>query len=212
MTDPRKTPSLGAGAGFTPGVDGYAPEGSHAPGAGVRSPSEKRLSLRSPRAALEPERVPEPNRPSRRARHPVVVAGSAMFTVILLAAIGAGFGLAVGKQRLDAPGPLEQSLIVNVPRNVGPRDIADLLQRDGVIDQKWVFLGGILVMKDWGRLKSGEYEFKKQASLRDVIDTLVEGRVFQYHLTIPEGLTSEQVVQRLIENDVLSGNIKDIPR
>jgi len=75
-----------------------------------------------------------------------------------------------------------------------------------------MFLGGILVMKDWGKLKSGEYEFRKQASLRDVIDTLVEGKVLQHHLTIPEGLTSEQVVQRLMDNDVLSGNVKDIPR
>ncbi len=211
--DPRKAPSPGTGAGFTPGVNAYAAEGPHrAPGAGASSPSEKRLTLRSPRAALEPERVPEPNRPSRRARHPIVVAGSAIFTLILLAAIAVGFAVAFGKQRLDAAGPLEQSQIVNIPRNVGPRDIADLLQREGVIEQKWVFLGGILVTKDWSKLKSGEYEFKKQASLHDVIDTLVEGKVLQHHLTVPEGLTSEQVVQRLMDNDVLSGNIKEIPR
>ncbi len=199
--DPRKASSHGTGADFTAGADSH----------GLEGPSEKRLSLRSPRAALEPERMPEPHRPSRRARHPLVVAGSAVFTLILLAAIGAGFGLALGKQRIDAAGPLEQSRIVNIPRNVGPRDIAELLQREGVIDQKWVFLGGILVMKDWGKLKSGEYEFKKQASLREVIDTIVDGKVFQHHLTVPEGLTSEQVVQRLMDNDVLAGNV-NIPR
>jgi UPF0755 protein len=199
--DPRKASSHGTGADFTAGADSY----------GLEGPSEKRLSLRSPRAALEPERMPEPHRPSRRARHPLVVAGSAVFTLILLAAIGGGFGLALGKQRIDAAGPLEQSRIVNIPRNVGPRDIAELLQREGVIDQKWVFLGGILVMKDWGKLKSGEYEFKKQASLREVIDTIVDGKVFQHHLTVPEGLTSEQVVQRLMDNDVLAGNV-NIPR
>jgi UPF0755 protein len=211
--DRRKAPSGDTEAGFAPGVHGYAPEGSHgASSPRASSSSEKRLSLRSPRAALEPEYVPEPTRPSVRARHPLVVAGSAIFTIILLAAIGAGFALAWGKQRLDTTGPLEQSRIVNIPRNVGPRDIADLLQREGVIEQKWVFLGGILMTKDWSKLKSGEYEFKKQASLRDVIDTLVEGKVFQHHLTVPEGLTSEQVVQRLMDNDVLSGNLGEIPR
>jgi UPF0755 protein len=203
--DPRNAPPPGTGYG--PGVDAHAPDNQ-----GASSPSEKRLSLRSPRAALEPDRVPEPNRPSRRARHPVVVAGSALFTITLLAAVAGGFAFAFGKQRLDAPGPLEQSQIVNIPRNVGPRDIADLLQRQGVIEQKWVFLGGILVMKDWGKLKSGEYEFKKQATLADVIDTLVEGKVLQHHLTIPEGLTSEQVFQRVMDNDVLSGNLKDVPK
>jgi UPF0755 protein len=209
--DPRKAPSYGTGADLTPGVDAYAPEGSHGAAPGSHAPSEKRLSLRSPRAALEPERVPEPYRPSRRARHPLVVAGSAVFTILFLAVIGAGFAVAFGKQQLDATGPLEQSRVVNIPRSVGARDIAELLQREGVIEQKWVFLGGVAT-KGWGKLKSGEYEFKKQASLRDVIDTLVEGKVLQHHLTIPEGLTSEQVVQRLMDSDVLAGNVKEIPR
>jgi UPF0755 protein len=31
-------------------------------------------------------------------------------------------------------------------------------------------------------------------------------------MTIPEGLTSEQIVQRLLENDILSGNIREMPR
>src|SRR5919201_3603662 len=111
-------PSEDADAGWSSeGLDGASTTGHSAL-------AEKRLSLRSPRAALEPERVPEPNRPSRRARHPVVVAGSAMFTLILLAAIGGGFALAVGKQRLDAPGPLEASRIVNIPRNLRPPDMA----------------------------------------------------------------------------------------
>ena len=190
------------------GWSGEAPNGASSPG--HFAPSQKRLSLRSPRAALEPERVPEPKRASARARHPVVIAGSAIFTLVFLLAIASGFAVIVGKQQLDAPGPLAQSQLVNIPRSLGTRDIADLLQREGVIDQKWVFLGGV-ALKGWGKLKSGEYEFKKQASAHDVIDMLVEGRVFQHHLTIPEGLTSDQVVQRLLENDVLAGDIKQMP-
>jgi UPF0755 protein len=140
------------------------------------------------------------------------VAGSAIFTVILLFAAVAGFSYAAGKQRFEAPGPLENSRIVNIPRDLGLRDIADLLQREGVIDQPWVFVGGVLVLKARHELKSGEYEFKKQASLKDVVDTIVEGKVFQHQLTIPEGLTSEQIVGRLMEIDVLAGNIKEIPK
>jgi UPF0755 protein len=36
--------------------------------------------------------------------------------------------------------------------------------------------------------------------------------VVQHAFTIAEGLTSDQIVQRLLENEVLSGNIRDIPR
>src|SRR5690606_23712346 len=31
-------------------------------------------------------------------------------------------------------------------------------------------------------------------------------------ITIPEGLTSEQVIARLLENDVLTGTLREIPR
>ena len=167
---------------------------------------------RSPRAALEPDRVPEPKRHSARARHPVVVAGSALFTLVLLAAIGAGVALTLGKQRFEAPGPLAEEKMVNIPRGAGVRDIADLLQREGVIDQPWVFIGGVWVRKARDELKYGEYLFPKQASLRDVINVISEGKVIQHQVTIAEGLTSEQIVARLMENDVLTGNIKEIPK
>ena len=61
-------------------------------------------------------------------------------------------------------------------------------------------------------LKYGEYRFVKGASLRDVVDTIIEGKVVQHAFTVAEGLTSDQIVQRLIENDVLTGNIRDVPR
>ena len=96
---------------------------------------QKRISPRSLRAALEPERVPLLPCRSARARHPLVVIGNAVFTVLVLFAIVIGGGLLVGKQRFDSRGPLAQDKVVNIPRNLGIRDIADLLVREGVIDQ-----------------------------------------------------------------------------
>ncbi len=172
---------------------------------------QKRISPRSPRAALEPERVPAPMRRSVRARHPLVVIGNAVFTILVLFAIVFGGGLLLGKQRFDARGPLAEDKIVNIPRG-GIRDIADLLVKEGVIDQPWVFMGGVFALKARDELKSGEYQFPKQASLHEVIDTLVDGKVVQHQIALPEGLTSEQIVQRLLDSDVLTGNIREIPR
>jgi UPF0755 protein len=75
-----------------------------------------------------------------------------------------------------------------------------------------VFVGGVLALKAREDLKAGEYQFKAHASLRDVVATIVEGRVVPHQLTVPEGLTSEQIVARLLDDDVLTGNIKEIPR
>ena len=166
---------------------------------------------RSPRAALEPERVPAPARRSRRVRHPLVIAGNAIVTVLIVLSVAVGGALYVGKQRFEAPGPLSDDKVVNIPRGLGIRDIADLLAREGVIDQPWVFIGGVLVLKARGDLKSGEYQFSKAASLADVVNTIIENKVVQHALTIPEGLTSEQIVAKLLENDALSGQIKEIP-
>ncbi|HEX2215702.1 MAG TPA: endolytic transglycosylase MltG [Xanthobacteraceae bacterium] len=172
---------------------------------------QSRITPRSARARLEPERVPQPARASRRARHPFVVAGNAVFTTIIIVAVAAGIAIALGKQRFETAGPLKEDRVVNIPRG-GVQDIADTLLREGVIDQKWVFIGGVLVLKAREDLKFGEYEFKAHASLREVVDTLVEGKVVQHQVTVPEGLTSEQIVARLIQNSVLSGNVREIPR
>ncbi len=109
-------------------------------------------------------------------------------------------------------GRFAEDRVVNIPRGVGIRDIADVLMRDGVIDQPWVFVGGVLVLKAREGLKAGEYQFKAHASVRDVVATIVDGRVVAHQITIPEGLTSEQIIARLLDDDVLTGNIKEIPR
>jgi UPF0755 protein len=129
----------------------------------------------------------------------------------LLAVLIGGL-LYVGNQQFDAPGPLPQDKIVNIPHGSGMRDIADVLNRESVIDQPWIFISGVLVLKAREDLKAGEYQFRAHASLRDVVATIVEGKVVAHQISIPEGVTSEQVVARLLDDDVLTGNIKEIPR
>ena len=171
------------------------------------------ISPRSPRAALEPEQVPPPPKRSERARNPFVIVGNAIITILLLAMIGVGVGYYYGKQILEAPGPLAEDKVVNIPQRAGKRDIADVLTREGVIDvNSWVFIGSVFALKASTELKPGEYSFQKNASLRDVIGTIVEGKVVQHAITIPEGLTSEQIVARLSENDIFSGGLQEIPR
>jgi UPF0755 protein len=178
----------------------------------MESRAPKRIMPRSPRTALEPDTVELPVRRSKSARHPFVVVGNAIISLFVLVAIAAGAALVIGKQRFDVPGPLAEGRVVSIPRGSGIRDIADLLVREGVINQPWVFVGGVLVLKAREDLKAGEYQFKAHASLRDVVATIVEGRVVTHQFTVPEGLTSEQIVARLLDDDILTGNIKEIPR
>jgi UPF0755 protein len=160
----------------------------------VAAPPEGRRDMvpvrtaRSPRAALEPERIQLPARWSENVRHPLVIVGNAVFTALILLAL------------------------VNIPPKLGTRDIADLLVKEGVIDHPWMFVTTAVLAKTHDELKFGEYQFTKQASLQDVINTLIDGKVVQHQISFPEGLTSEQIVQRLMEIDILSGNIREIPK
>jgi UPF0755 protein len=167
---------------------------------------------RSPRAAIEPDPVDLPARRSARARHPLVVIGNAVISAFVLVGLAAGIALFFGKQRFEATGPLAADRVVNIPRGSGMRDIADILSREGVIDQPWLFIGGVLVLKAREDLRAGEYEFKAHSSMRDVVATIVEGKVVAHQVSIPEGLTSQQIVARLLQDDVLAGDIKEIPR
>ncbi|HLJ00320.1 MAG TPA: endolytic transglycosylase MltG [Bradyrhizobium sp.] len=171
------------------------------------------ISPRSPRAALEPEQLPPPPKRSDRVRNPLVVFGNAVITLILVLMIAIGGGYIYGRQKIEAAGPLQEDKVVNIPARAGMTDIADILQREGVIDNnRWAFIGAVFALKARSELKPGEYLFPKSASLRDIIATIVEGKVVQHAITIPEGLTSEQIVARLSENDIFAGSVREIPR
>jgi UPF0755 protein len=158
----------------------------------------------------EPEHLPPS--PSERARSPFIAGLDGVFTLLLLISLGVGAALYWGKQRFDAPGPLAENKAVNIARGSGLQDIADQLQRAGVLDHPLVFQGGVFAYRTRDKLKAGEYMFPRQASPRDVMDILVDGKAIEHSITIPEGLTSEQIVARLKGNDVLVGDIKQSPR
>ena len=156
--------------------------------------------------------VPRPKRRSARARHPLVMVGNAIFTILVLIAVAGGAAVYIGKQRFDAPGPLAENKVVNIPTGLGTKGIAELLTREGVIDQPMTFMAGAYALRGRGSLKHGEYEFDQHASMADVVATIIDGKVVQHSFTVPEGLTSEQIVARLLESKDLSGSITEIPR
>ncbi|MET1045884.1 MAG: endolytic transglycosylase MltG, partial [Hyphomicrobium sp.] len=178
--------------------------------AGARSPAER----------LEPGRAPSRPR-GVQAREPsrmfagVVRAFSGVFTVALVGMLLIGGTSFIIFHQFENPGPLDAQRTVIIPKGEGRIAIAERLEREGVITNRWTFVGGYL-LQGWlgGRkseLKAGEYQIKEHASMREVIDTLAEGKSVLYKATLPEGLTSEQIVERLKAEPNLSGEITSIP-
>jgi UPF0755 protein len=193
---------------------GHGKHGQHGHGHGEHGHAHgheehRRLHPRSPRQALQPEKMPPP--PSRRAKHPIIVAGNAILTILMFLLLGVGGAVYVGKQKAEEAGPLDRERAVVIPRG-GVRDMAALLKREGVIEQPLLFVAAAVLTGKTSELKAGEYLFEKGASVIDALNTIAEGKAIQHQITIAEGLTSEQIVQRLMENDVLTGEVKQIPR
>ena len=91
-------------------------------------------------------------------------------------------------------------------------EIISQLEREGVIANSTLMQLGIVLEGKLGKLKPGEFAFKKNISVRDVIDQIASGRQIMHSVTIPEGLTSEQIVQKLKEAELLVGDIVDLPK
>lgn len=176
---------------------------------------------RSPSEALEPARPP--SRPKRRAGGEPSrrLSGFARFisgvmTIVLAVMILAAGATLWFTYEFEKPGPLAVSRTIGIPRGEGPIEIAARLEREGIISNRWAFVASHYVRLSTNRnkglhLKAGEYEFKKGASLAQVHATIVEGKSILSKITLPEGLTSAQIVEKLNADDNLTGEIKEIP-
>jgi UPF0755 protein len=137
---------------------------------------------------------------------------SGLLTFVLLGALATVGALAWLLKESRSPGPLVADKVVMIVREDDGGSIADQLEGAGVIDSALWFNVLTLLDGNRGALKRGEYAFKSGMSMNDIENELVAHRVVMYKLTIPEGLTSEQIVQRLRENEVLAGDVKETPR
>ncbi len=170
-----------------------------------------RTAPRSPTEALQPEPVPPPPPRSRAVRHPMVVFLNLVITIIVVGVIAIGGGVFFAKARFDSATSLDSARSFTVTRGAGVNTIADELVKDGIIDTKWLFVFGVWLSHQTSDLKAGEYLIPSHASMRDIMDTMVTGKGILYSVTIPEGLTSQQIVDRLNGDSVLTGEVKQVP-
>ena len=175
-------------------------------------PAPQRLSLRSPSDALKPVHAPPPPPRVRKDRGGMLSTLSGLLTFVVVVAVALVVGVVFIEKQANEPGPLSADKVVVVPKNIGTGEIATLLKREGVINQTFLFEVQAYLNRQRGPLKAGEFLFRARISIDEAIDTLISGKAILHALTIPEGLTSEQIVQRIRDNDILAGDVTEMPR
>jgi UPF0755 protein len=166
----------------------------------------------SPNEAADYGTAPLPRRRVRPPRGGILFVLSGAFTFAAVIAAALVFGILIVERQAERPGPLMDDKVVLIPKNTGTSEITDLLAREGVIDQPRLFELYAYLNRSRGQLRAGEYLFKAHVNIDGAIDTLIQGKPILHAFTAPEGLTSEQIVQRIRESDILTGEVADIPR
>lgn len=168
---------------------------------------------RSPAETLEPMRASEPPVIYRKKReyHQTLVFMSGTLTTLVLIFIGLVASFAFAKFMFDKSGPLGHQDVIAIPKGEGLSAIANRLERKNMIIDKRLFKAAVMYFGVQNKLKAGEYEIPKNASMRDVIDRLLEGKSILHSLPFPEGMTSQQLVDRINANTTLTGEITEIP-
>src|SRR5690242_4959303 len=107
---------------------------------------------------------------------------------------------------VQLPGPLSDTRRLIVPAHSGIAGIAEQLAAEGVIRRPFEFQLAVRLTGRGGALKPGEYDFPPGISTMQTIDILASGKTVKHRLTIPEGLTSAEIVSLVQGAPALDGD------
>lgn len=163
---------------------------------------------KSPNEALKPERVPDPPRRSRKARSQVVIFLNFVMTMVVVVCVVTVAGFYYMISTFQGRGPLEANTHFMVRAGSGLTEIANNLERNGVISDARIFrYVSATYLRSGETLKAGEYEIKANASMKEIMELLESGKSILYSVVLPEGLTVRQMMLRLAEDPVLEGEL-----
>ncbi|MBB3647200.1 UPF0755 protein [Rhizobium leguminosarum] len=163
---------------------------------------------KSPSEALRPERVPEPPKRSKKARGQVVLFLNFIMTMAVLVCVVAVIGFYYATSTYRNPGPLQTNTNFIIRNGAGLAEIASNLERNAIISDARIFRYITATHLSAGEsLKAGEYEIKARASMSDIMELLKSGKSILYSVSFPEGLTVRQMFNRMLEDQVLEGDL-----
>lgn len=149
---------------------------------------------------------------SKVARNPLVILGNFFLMLVIVIILAVTIPVYVGKNMFIAAGPLTEDHVVLINQGAGIREIASILEKQGLIRSADIFVYGVNYQGKARLLKAGEYAIPAHASMKTIMDILVNGKSIEHSFTVPEGLTVAQVFDRLAANDILVGELpKNFP-
>jgi UPF0755 protein len=102
---------------------------------------------------------------------------------------------------------LDEERAFVVPSGASLTAVAQKLEADGVIDSADAFLLRAKILGSSDPIKAGEFLLPAGASAATILDTFQHGEVIRRFVTVPEGLPSIMVWERLMAEPLLTGDV-----
>jgi UPF0755 protein len=178
-------------------------------GAEQRRERSRFIVAKSASEALRPQAGTPPPRRSRQSRNQFVVFLNFLMSLVVFIVVVGGLGFYLGKRAFDGPGPLQSTETVLIRPNTGVAEIAEILERRGMISDARLFRIGLRAHGHDSSLRAGEYEIRAGASMYEIMELMRSGRSVLHALTVPEGFTVHQAFQRIAAMEELEGDMPD---
>lgn len=128
--------------------------------------------------------------------------GAILAAALLLAVIAGNFVYG-----WTAPGPLERESAVVIKPGSSITSAARELEKSGAVKSADAFVSRAKLFGASSTIKAGEFIIPAKASNSDILSILTGGKTVQRMVTIPEGMPSIMVYERIMANDRLKGSI-----
>jgi UPF0755 protein len=128
----------------------------------------------------------------------------AIAAIVLVVILGAVAALMRLFSEFDTPyfGAQTAEVFVDIPRGATANEAAGLLTRAGVLRYRLPFRIYLRYAKLGRYIQAGEYRFVRAATPKQIAQRLIQGDVFFYSITIPEGLTARETIALLTKNNL----------
>jgi len=130
-----------------------------------------------------------------------------LIAIPVLAALAAAALVAAGYALVHAPGGHSTAVVLEVAPGSSVRKVAATLAEREVLEHPGVFEAYVRLRGQSARLKAGEYLVPPAATPAELVELLVSGEVMLHPVTIVEGWTWRETLDRLAAQQVLQADL-----
>jgi len=143
-------------------------------------------------------------RSSRIGRRIGFIIACCILLMIIGTVLGVGMFFANGLKPVEAK---DEPVIISVKSGMSSKQIAQLLEDNGLIKSEFVFRYYLRINKEGSRFQAGDYSMKPGMELEEIVAMLNNGDTIKpptFKFTIPEGYTIEKIADKLAEEKLIN--------